>query len=78
MDADAEQTKRNELLDTHVAQLSEHFDSVRIFVTLHKGGEEQTGAFTRGKGNFYAQLGQVNEWTSEMDQLIRNETMKKE
>jgi hypothetical protein len=51
------------LLQRHVADLMEHFDSVRIFVTLHSDdGSKDTKQLDQGDGNFYAQLGQVHEW----------------
>lgn len=42
--------------------LQEHFDSVRIFVTRHGEDGETTTQFDAGRGNFYAQFGQVSEW----------------
>lgn len=64
-------------VDDTVAKLSEHFDSVRVFVTLHNGGESETQSYETGGGNFYAQLGQVQEWLSIQDQYQRNWADKK-
>ncbi len=60
------------LVDDFNAKMLEHFDSVRIFVTLHNGGEEETQAYETGGGNFYAQLGQVKEWICIQDQFQKN------
>ncbi len=43
-----------------VTDLGEHFDSVRVFVTVQREGK--TSAYDRGCGNFYAQLGQAREF----------------
>ncbi len=61
-----------EKVELAVAQLSEHFDSVRVFVTLHNGGDEETQSYESGGGNFYAQLGQVKEWVCIQDQFQKN------
>ena len=51
-----ERQKLNEELRRHCDQLSEHFDSVQIFVTTG----EMRGF--RGAGNFAARYGQVALW----------------
>lgn len=44
-------------------QLAEHFESVLILVTRKtEDGSQNTLSFETGRGNFYAQLGQVTEW----------------
>lgn len=57
--------------------LIEHFDSVRIFVTKH-GSDDSTSCFEIGRGNFYAQFGQVTEWLSIQDQYQRNEPIRRD
>lgn len=49
-------------VEAAASALIEHFDSVRIFVTKHDGEKDATGSFTSGKGNFFAQQGQIAEW----------------
>lgn len=66
------------LVDQAVDNLMEHFDSVRIFVTKHDGPSEDTGSYTRGGGNFYAQVGQVTEWNGMQDQIGREHVKKEE
>lgn len=61
-----------------VNTLREHFDSVRIFVTVHDGNESETSAYESGSGNFYAQLGQVAEWLAIQDQYQRNWAIRKD
>lgn len=73
-------TEEKEVLDQMVKKaataLSEHTDSCRIFVTVHRGGEEETSSFSYGKGNFYAQYGQIVEWVIGQDQAKRNDVLK--
>ena len=63
--------QEQKLVDDTVAKLSEHFDSVRIFVTRHEGNESNTASYETGGGNFYAQLGQIREWLGIQDQFQR-------
>jgi hypothetical protein len=48
------------LMKNCVAQLSEHFDSVRIVATRHANGS--TAHASWGSGNWYAQKASVEEW----------------
>lgn len=59
-------------LDSHVSQLMEHFDAVQIFVSRYDGETGNTGSIHRGKGNWYARVGQVGEWLSEADEEARD------
>jgi len=63
-----------QLVDRHAYELAEHFDSVRIFVTRHHGGKEDTASYSTGRGNFYASLGLVHEWVAMQDQIQREAT----
>lgn len=66
------------LVDKCRDQMLEHFDSVRVFVTKHNGGESETQSYETGGGNFYAQLGQVTEWLSIQEQYQRSYAMRKD
>lgn len=60
----------NALLDSHAAQLSEHFESVQIIATRRRpGGITRLAA--RGGGNFYASLGAVREWLVMQEERTR-------
>jgi hypothetical protein len=51
------------LVSEAASRLAEHCDSVRIFVSWHD--DETAGytkAFSEGRGNVFAQLGQIREW----------------
>jgi len=65
----------NDLVDLHCAQLSEHFDSVRIFCSKHDSENEGQGAtqgYTRGRGNYYAQRGQIADWLVDQTEETRD------
>lgn len=64
---DFDPDKMDAILDSHLAQLSEHFDSVRIFWTKYDSDSSTTKSNSRGIGDWYAQSGAVREW------LIRSE-----
>lgn len=63
----------DELLAKHCAEIGEHFDSVRIFVTKYEGNGN-TFRGTKSNGNYYAQLGQIKIWLEQELQLAKNET----
>ena len=58
----AEHDRLKSLVDQHVSALREHFDSVVIMVSVHDGVSGNTEGLSRGSGNYYAQVGQVNEF----------------
>lgn len=71
-DADESEFDRDmALIKSHAAQLSEHFDSVQVFVTRYRGGE--TVSVAHGCGNWFARYGQVKDWVVKADARIRAE-----
>lgn len=50
------------ILDRHVNQLMEHFESVQIFVSKHRPNKDSTLVVQRGDGNWFARYGQVRAW----------------
>lgn len=62
-----------EIVRHHASKLGEHFDSVRVFVTLPSNdGSNSTVAVDSGNGNFHAQLGQVAEWLTIQEEYQRD------
>lgn len=60
------------LVEKHVNQLAEHFDTVQIFTTRHDAGvEDGTVTVNMGAGNWYARFGQVMEWVVKSDERAR-------
>lgn len=70
--------EQEQLVRDAIGKLSEHFDSVRIFVTVHDGPLDETNSYEDGAGNFYAQLGQIREWISIQDQYQREHAKRKD
>lgn len=60
-----------ELVENALNVLSEHFDSVSIFVNRHEG--DGTEHLSAGRGNFYARIGQVKEWLLQEEHKSRLE-----
>lgn len=63
----SEESRQKEDDEKRIAEamntLSEHFDTVQIFVTRHEPGAlDGTIAACRGVGNWYARIGYVKEW----------------
>lgn len=60
------------MVEDIASKLAEHVDSVRIFVTkTGDGSTSNSGAITTGRGNLYAQLGQVKEWILTQDEYVK-------
>lgn len=60
------------LVESALDHIGEHAESVRIFVTYPNDNSETT-AYTSGRGNFYAQLGQIAEWQTRMNELAKRQ-----
>jgi hypothetical protein len=54
-----------------VEALSEHFDTVQVFVTRHINNEDGTAAINLGAGNWYARYGQVQDFIVRCDEDTR-------
>lgn len=70
---DAQDAFDHALVMKHVAQLLEHFTSVRIFITRHDSQNDNTKAFSRGGGDFYSQWGGIDEWHTEQKEATRRQ-----
>lgn len=57
------------LIAEAIAKLVAHFDSVQIFASRHRKGDNKTEHVTGGYGNWYSRYGQIAEWLNvhEMD-----------
>jgi hypothetical protein len=57
----------------HVRQLAEHFESVQVFVTVHRreGTRMVSNALDLGSGCWYTRYGQVREWLLMNDERAR-------
>jgi hypothetical protein len=66
-----------EMVRKHLSTLSEHFDTVQVFVqrTASEGG---TMTLHLGTGNWYARYGQVREWIIKREEEARIESRKDE
>lgn len=59
-------------IDKCLDELSEYFDSVQIFATRHEmGSDGGTAGVVRGRGNWFARIGQVSSWVAQMDENDR-------
>ena len=59
-----------EIVQRHIDQLLEHFDTVHVFCTRH---EPDKGTFniSRGDGNFFARFGQISEWITQSNEQTK-------
>lgn len=61
-----------EMVEKHASALAEHVDSVRIFVTARSDSDSDNWiAYSEGRGNLYAQMGQVEEWIQRQRERVR-------
>lgn len=50
------------IVKNHCVMLTEHFDTVQIFVTRHESNAIGTVSCNFGTGNFFARFGQIQLW----------------
>jgi hypothetical protein len=65
------------IVDSHVNQLAEHFDTVHIFVSKLDGANDRTLIVNRGAGNWSTRFGQISEWLIYEDERIRAQARKR-
>lgn len=70
---DSAASQKAKIIESHVAQLCEHFDSVRIFTTKYRGDHAQTLSQTRSGGNWYASFGFAKEWVVKEESKMTRE-----
>lgn len=68
---EARNSRHLKIVDSHIAQLAEHFDTIQIFVTKRED-DASTSALSRGIGNWYARYGQVQIWVVKEDETERD------
>lgn len=74
-----EQKNDMELIQKHVDALSEHFDTVQVFVTSKQEGlEGNTINANIGSGNWFARYGQVRTWLLKADERSKLEVKEEE
>jgi 5'(3')-deoxyribonucleotidase len=61
-----------EMIDKHVRELGEHFDSVQIMITTKHN--DSTRCFQRGCGDWYARFGNAKAWVVREEEILRIET----
>ena len=62
-----------EMVERHVRELGEHFDSVQILVSRHEPEtEDGTISISNGSGNWFARYGQTREWLIKAEERTRD------
>lgn len=69
---DAQRKRITDLVEKVASSLGEHCDSVRVFVTARSESDADNWvAYSEGRGNIYAQIGQVSEWLQRQEERVR-------
>ena len=66
------------ILERHVKQIMEHFDTVQIFVTKHNGHDQSTAVEHFGNGNWYARYGQIELWLQNQTPIVEKDSQQQE
>lgn len=66
-----------EMLQKHVEQLGEHFDSVQIFCTRHEP-PDGTVNVSYGSGNWFARFGHVSDWLTKSSERTKEYVRREE
>jgi len=62
-----------------IKDLEDHVDSIRIFVNkTSDSNADCISCYTLGKGNFYAQYGQIKEWITFNENKFRHDLSQNE
>jgi hypothetical protein len=61
-----------QIIMNHCAQLSEHFETVQIFVTKLCKKEDGTINAQYGEGNWFARYGQIRQWVIKEEKSFKN------
>jgi hypothetical protein len=69
MDADHEE--KQELIQSLIESITDRFDTIQVFTTSHNRETGDTTYIGMGTGNFYARIGQVDEWARMQKEIIR-------
>ena len=56
-----------DIIEMHCSELMKRFDTVQIFCTRYKPGENDTIDGVSGIGNWHARYGQVAQWLKRCD-----------
>lgn len=59
------------LVEKSVKNLMEHFDTVQVFCSAHRGDSEKTFSTTRCRGSWFTRFGQVKEWVLFEEEKVR-------
>lgn len=59
------------IVDRHVEQLAEHFESVHVFVNRHDGSRGETLCVNRHAGPWFSRYGQIREWILWEEEAVR-------
>jgi hypothetical protein len=68
----------SKIIHKHLSFMSEHFDTVQIFVTHHNPTTDEYGTMniSIGTGNWIARYGQVKDWINRIEEAARHEKRK--
>jgi hypothetical protein len=58
-------------VNTALETLSEHFETVQIFVTRHEGMLDGSVGANVSSGNWFARYGQVREWIIQQEERMK-------
>lgn len=73
---DSPQENDMNILQSVVARLSEHFDTVQVFTTKRSNSSDGTENCQWGSGNWFARYGQVKQWVIKQDEDFREDVRK--
>lgn len=75
MNEEQEQSERQDrdmsIIKSHVAQISEHFETVQIIATRHDAEHGGTVMASWGEGNWYGRFGSIKGWITQQEEQTR-------
>ncbi len=68
---DEKYQEESELIQSLIESISDRFDTIQVFTTSHNPDTGETTHIAMGTGNFYARIGQIDEWVRMQKEIVR-------
>jgi hypothetical protein len=67
---DAEHQEKSELIQSLIESIEDRFNTIQVFTTSHDPATGETTYIGMGTGNFYARIGQIDEWLRMQKEIV--------
>jgi hypothetical protein len=72
---DEDHQEKSDLIQSLIESISDRFDTIQVFTTSHDPTTGETTYIGMGTGNFYARIGQIEEWTRLQKEIVKQKAI---